>query len=597
MTRPLTFIVIIAFSAMTALARTQQAERVSPKEGLRTAVRSHRAQPASVSSQPSPVFKEPTLDELHDALRKHRNLHDEYLYIARIGNEQSVPLLLERLRLDYGASEPIPPPGMVYGLDCAQVHLVDALRYITNTDQGMYYPRWAAWWKANRHLPQHRWILDGFAAAGLQVVEPGDGPFGLELIELIGRSHDYRAFNARRQLAEARPELRAEWVARASESDHRFRRLGAIGVLSQIDTRGHEDLLRRLAADSDPEIRREALTTLNDRLRISLSAGATDARILKRTDKDNWIRSVSFAADLLVVAFHDGNVQAFDGRTFQESWSRSVFPGAGDHVLAAGDEVILAAREGGLLSLDQRGRALWRREAGDQSNRVLRLILRGDDIVVVRDSSLEQLDVKTGVTKSTIQAIDFIEDADSAQTIAFFVDGWGLRSVSNGTRPKRQLLHAQAVSVTRQSVCVTSGGSENRVTCLAPDTLSPQWTRPIAANGTWGHSVAPIQDESRVFVPTDSDLTAFRASDGSTLWTTRGGQESHGLIVSTSYGLLIQNSHYELELREPQIGEVRRVWPQIHGVACLAVHQQFAVVADFDGVLWLVDLSSTSGHL
>src|SRR5207253_6008263 len=51
---------------------------------------------------PNQVRKTAALESLHDILRKHSNLHDEYLEIAAIGNEGSVPLLLERLRLDYG---------------------------------------------------------------------------------------------------------------------------------------------------------------------------------------------------------------------------------------------------------------------------------------------------------------------------------------------------------------------------------------------------------------------------------------------------------------------------------------------------------------
>jgi len=67
------------------------------------------------------VSREDLLKSLHDDLQRHSNLHDTYLYLASIGTKETV-LLLERLRLDYGAHEP--PPGMVMGFDCAQGHLV-----------------------------------------------------------------------------------------------------------------------------------------------------------------------------------------------------------------------------------------------------------------------------------------------------------------------------------------------------------------------------------------------------------------------------------------------------------------------------------------
>lgn len=93
-----------------------------------------------------------------------------------------------------------------------------------------------------------------------------------------------------------------------------------------------------------------------------------------------------------------------------------------------------------------------------------------------------------------------------------------------------------------------------------------------------------------MFVPTDNELTAFDSSDGSMQWTAYGGQESHGTTLPTDYGLLVQSITYRLELRDLQTGEVRRVWPQVPGVARVAVQGQFAAVADLDGGLWLIDL-------
>jgi hypothetical protein len=578
------FVVVFAFPISAPLAQT-------PSFNDHLPIREEEKTPRSLKAQ------RVALEQLHDILRKYPEPHDAYISIAAIGNEETVPLLLERFRLDYGPLELEPTLGVMHGFICTQVHLVDALRTITNTDQGMYYPRWAAWWEANRSLSEHRWILDGFTSADMHVTDPVDEKFGLELIELLGREHSYRAFNANRLLEYARPDLRAEWVARASESAERSRRLGAIAVLRQIDTTGREDLLRRLAADSDVEVRGDALTALNDRLRNAPSS-STGARILLRGSRENWIRAVFFAGDLLVAAFRDGTVQALDARSLQTRWTRRVTPGAGDQVVVAEDRVILASQEGDLVSLDWQGRELWHRDAGDENNEIRRLIHRGDEVVVVHLRSLEQLELKTGKigkAKFTIPAADFITDADSSQSFGFFIDGWGLRSFSDGASPGQPFSKAVGVSVVQESVCVTYGGSDNRVTCLTPDTLSPRWTRSVGSNGTWGHSVAPILDGSRVIVTTDSSFTAFRASDGAMLWTSHGGQETHGKTLPTGYGLLTQNYNYKLELRDPSTGEVRRVWPQIQGVARLAVEQNFALVADLDDALWLVDLSDPGG--
>ena len=180
------------------------------------------------------LLRVPTLDELHSELRTHSNLHDTYLHIATVGNEKSVPLLLERLRKDYGASEPVLRPGMLEGFDCAQLHLIDALRAITNSDQGMHYPRWAAWWQKNQDLSQRRWALDGFATAGLHPTEPIDERFALELIEQVGHNRNYLSFNSSRTLSNVPAEQRKKWAAIASTSPERFRRLGVIATLRQF---------------------------------------------------------------------------------------------------------------------------------------------------------------------------------------------------------------------------------------------------------------------------------------------------------------------------------------------------------------------------
>ena len=98
-------------------------------------------------AQPGPDREKASLAQFHNELRKYAHLHDICIGVAPTGNKETVPLLLERLRQDFGASEPSHPSGTGMTFDCAQVHLIDALRGIINTDQGMFYPRWAAWWR------------------------------------------------------------------------------------------------------------------------------------------------------------------------------------------------------------------------------------------------------------------------------------------------------------------------------------------------------------------------------------------------------------------------------------------------------------------
>jgi hypothetical protein len=140
---------------------------------------------------------------LHERLRRGGDLHDAYFGAPQIGNEETVPLLLERLRVEYGAAEQDErnaPPGTEFGYVCTHVHLVDGLRAITNTDRGMYYPRWAEWWESNRKLARRRWILNGFAEIGLHAIDPIDERFRQELMEVLESGRKYHRINARRLL-------------------------------------------------------------------------------------------------------------------------------------------------------------------------------------------------------------------------------------------------------------------------------------------------------------------------------------------------------------------------------------------------------------
>jgi hypothetical protein len=49
--------------------------------------------------------------------RGKNNFHDIYFDIQRFGDKKAVPLLIERLRLDYPESRQPPPPGMLLGFD------------------------------------------------------------------------------------------------------------------------------------------------------------------------------------------------------------------------------------------------------------------------------------------------------------------------------------------------------------------------------------------------------------------------------------------------------------------------------------------------
>jgi hypothetical protein len=416
-----------------------------------------------------------------------------------------------------------------------------------------------------------------------------DERFGLELIEALASQRFYYHPNAERLLRSVLSATRAKWVVLAAAAGERLRRLGAIDDLSLIDQTGFEDLLRKLAGDPDMEIRRRALTVLNHRLASSPSVqpprGGRYCRVEPGTGEETAVESVSFAGDMLIVGYRN-QVRAFDTQSRRELWNRRTGDGIGEIVLTAGQQVILASRYGSLLALDMRGAVRWSRPADNQhwteenANELTHLFRWGDEIIAVRWHTLEHLDPSTGATKSTYQAKGYISGADTTEASLCFVDGSGLRCLNEGNR---EFLNGRGVSVTSERICAVSGdGSDYHLACLSGSTLSELWNRPFR------YSVAaPVQDGLRVFVETWEGLTALRSLDGSILWTIAENVNSYHL--PTEYGLLTRDPTGRPELRDPQTGELRRVWPQVHGTK-VAVHGKWAAITDSE-VVWLVDLS------
>jgi hypothetical protein len=64
--------------------------------------------------------------------------HDAFLHLRKIGNKDSVPLLIRALRWRR------PPKDDV--MVCTTVHCIDALRSLTGQNLGSDYLKWEQWW-------------------------------------------------------------------------------------------------------------------------------------------------------------------------------------------------------------------------------------------------------------------------------------------------------------------------------------------------------------------------------------------------------------------------------------------------------------------
>jgi outer membrane protein assembly factor BamB len=254
--------------------------------------------------------------------------------------------------------------------------------------------------------------------------------------------------------------------------------------------------------------------------------------------------------------------------------------------LTTDHQVVLASRAGALLALDLQGRIRWRRRADGQSwtNEVHRLLQYGDQLAAVRHHTVDLLDMRTGALKSTYDAVGEITGADANGKSMCLVEGSGLHCFPEGNR---DFLYGHGVSMSQNLICTTQDDAKDQnVTCLSANGGAELWKRQL-----YVHDAAPVQDGPRMFVRLNGGLRALNSADGSTVWGTE--DDAAPLMIPTGFGLLERDMAGQPVLRDPETGELRRVWPQVQWRESAAVHGKWAAIADFD-VVWLLDLSDRS---
>ena len=81
---------------------------------------------------------------LHQAISSPEgNNHDAFIYLAKLGNKDSVPLLIRALRWQ---PKPLKGRDGQEVFDCSIVHCVDALRSLTGKDFANSADAWQTWW-------------------------------------------------------------------------------------------------------------------------------------------------------------------------------------------------------------------------------------------------------------------------------------------------------------------------------------------------------------------------------------------------------------------------------------------------------------------
>ena len=201
------------------LPRAQRLPIVETLPPVRPPAPPDPAEEATWRSRPTAERRE----ALHDALRTLPNLHDAYLDLAEIADPSSIQVLLLRLCVDYPEPKPLPSR---WGGDCAQDHLTEVLRTVTNQDAGMWCSEWRGWLHAHGMKSWNEWIAEGFAQEGVTVSLPLTEQSFRSVVRFMADHPRWRSTNAWRVLSQLpRQELERRLEALARTGD-RVTRLG-----------------------------------------------------------------------------------------------------------------------------------------------------------------------------------------------------------------------------------------------------------------------------------------------------------------------------------------------------------------------------------
>ena len=75
-------------------------------------------------------------------------------------------------------------------------------------------------------------------------------------------------------------------------------------------------------------------------------------------------------------------------------------------------QVILSSDQGGLVSINQRGRILWQWKPVSKDHEVRRILFSDNEILVAHLNSVERVDPATGRTKSRIHSFGTLRDIE-----------------------------------------------------------------------------------------------------------------------------------------------------------------------------------------
>ena len=333
-----------------------------------------------------------TRDELrlacHRVLRWGSERHDVFAFLADVGDESSVPLLLDAL--DEFAADPHRGGG------CCREGCVQALVALTNQRLGDLPAPWRAWYAQHGRETRWQWSLAGFQTLGLPVTDPPDEA----LLAALLRFREQGRGRARRAIEyvfdHLPPGARDRFLAVSlADADMTLLR-GCITEMQRVGSDADRRRLDALTAAPDPAVAERALTAYNQAVRVAVrrdgAASSFAGKVLWHGQVSPFrLQRTALADDLQTLFFHavedlsgkHAELGAFDLVTRRVRW-RVALPRDSSYVCARGPRVCLTRRDRGLYpglllcALDAAtGRELWQRSVGGRG-----ALLRGERLLL-----------------------------------------------------------------------------------------------------------------------------------------------------------------------------------------------------------------------
>ncbi len=488
------------------------------------------------------------LAALHAALTNTEDPHDTLLELTEVGNESSVPFLIDALLRDESASVPYP--------DHTRTHLLATLQVITNQDAGSTAVAWQAWYESHKQWSQPGWILEGFADRQFPVSSPPDDRFIAALVRACDPQYrpDYIRTNAGRLLDRVPADAIAGQVRALAASTSPSDRRGAVAVLERRQIRGAVEILRRLRVDPEIDVAEAALRVLNNEIRTANSSSSR-AGAGKPVFSAPAFRLMRPLDDRSVLVSVDRSVVAVDVRSRRTLWTYRTADRASSGAAVVGDRVYFVSEDRILHCVTIQGTPVWTRGlAGPRSVQAPPVYAAGSNVLIPDATHLYLVSAAGDVETTVFDRPLVSRFAADEQHIFGAVQGGALLVFDRNGRLERTIdtgIRTAALSLAGTVLCVVGSGAGHPLQCLDAHSLQRMWNTSLEDDAPY----RLVQDSQYVYALGHDRTIAFDIATGHRAWALRESGSTDLLFTPVGSFVLRLNPRYQLEWLDASSGE------------------------------------------